>query len=76
MAKGMYVFLMLLLLAASVSSAPAEHPGYCHTFSGSFSGPCFDLRAAACNSACVDGDHQELGECYDWICYCYHKCQN
>ncbi|GLJ43662.1 hypothetical protein SUGI_0908960 [Cryptomeria japonica] len=76
MAKGVYVFLMLLLLAASVSSKPADHPGYCRNFSGNFKGACLDIRAAECNTTCKHKDNQEIGECHDLICYCYHKCRN
>ncbi|GLJ43680.1 hypothetical protein SUGI_0909300 [Cryptomeria japonica] len=70
MAKGVYVFLMFLLLTASVSMAQE----WCKNLSGGFKGMC--LTHASCNDVCVNVDHQNWGQCDMGpslsSCYCYH----
>ncbi|GLJ43978.1 hypothetical protein SUGI_0916850 [Cryptomeria japonica] len=74
MGKGIYVFLLFLLL-----TPPFAASDMCRNPSGGFHGQCVAWRWDECNDICVNQDHQLFGECDWWnphglACWCFHQC--
>ncbi|GLJ46511.1 hypothetical protein SUGI_0980180 [Cryptomeria japonica] len=82
MAKGVYVYVLLLLLVMATSSFASEpmvydEDGYCGFWSGAYKGPC-SVYTHGCDNTCKASDHAEFGVCR-WtpkllVCICYKHC--